>query len=91
MSSNAMQVLRRVLVDNDLAYCFAHVFGGDVTPDKRTAIATFLADGGSGFGRRCLADYDERPVRYRHQPRGVRCSSPTRSAMSATPWRQASG
>jgi phosphoglycolate phosphatase len=59
MSSNAMQVLRRVLVANDLAYCFAHVFGGDVTPDKRTAIATFLSDGGSGFGRRCLADYDE--------------------------------
>jgi phosphoglycolate phosphatase len=59
MSSNAMQVLRRVLVDNDLAYCFAHVFGGDVTPDKRSAITTFLADGGSGFGRRCLADYDE--------------------------------
>jgi phosphoglycolate phosphatase len=59
MSSNAMQVLRRVLAGNNLAYCFAHVFGGDVTPDKRTAITTFLADGGSGFGRRCLADYDE--------------------------------
>ncbi|NKQ52249.1 HAD family hydrolase [Amycolatopsis sp. K13G38] len=59
MSSNAMQVLRRVLVDNGLAYCFAHVFGGDVTPDKRTAIAAFLADSGNGFGRRCAADYDE--------------------------------
>jgi phosphoglycolate phosphatase len=59
MSSNAMQVLRRVLVEADLAYCFAHVFGGDVTRDKRAAIATFLADGGSGYGRRCLADYDE--------------------------------
>lgn len=59
MSSNAMQVLRRVLVDNGLAYCFAHVFGGDVTPDKRAAIRTFLADSGSGFGRRCSADYDE--------------------------------
>lgn len=59
MSSNAMQVLRRVLVEANLAYCFAHVFGGDVMPDKRTAIAAFLADGGSGYGRRCLADYDE--------------------------------
>ncbi|TNC25705.1 HAD family hydrolase [Amycolatopsis alkalitolerans] len=59
MSSNAMQVLRRVLAGNGLAYCFAHVFGGDVTPDKRTAIATFLADSGNGFGRRCAADYDE--------------------------------
>jgi phosphoglycolate phosphatase len=59
MSSNAMQVLRRVLVDSDLAFCFAHVFGGDVAPDKRTALRTFLADAGSGFGRRCAADYDE--------------------------------
>jgi phosphoglycolate phosphatase len=59
MSSNAMQVLRRVLVGNDLAFCFAHVFGGDVAPDKRAAIRAFLADSGSGFGRRCAADYDE--------------------------------
>lgn len=59
MSSNAMQVLRRVLVASDLAFCFAHVFGGDVAPDKRTAIRAFLADTGSGFGRRCTADYDE--------------------------------
>jgi phosphoglycolate phosphatase len=59
MSSNAMEVLRRVLVENDLAYCFAHVFGGDVAPDKRAALRSFLADSGSGFGRRCSADYDE--------------------------------
>ena len=59
MSSNAMEVIRRVLTTNDLAFCFAHVFGGDVTPDKRTAMRTFLADSGSGFRRRCVADYDE--------------------------------
>lgn len=59
MSSNAMAVLRRVLVTNELAFCFAHVFGGDVAPDKRAAIRAFLADSGSGFGRRCAADYDE--------------------------------
>jgi phosphoglycolate phosphatase len=59
LSSNAMQVLRRILVDNDLAYCFAHVFGGDVAPDKTVAIEAFLAEPGSGFGRRCAADYDE--------------------------------
>lgn len=59
MSSNAMQVLRRVLVDNDVALCFAHVFGGDVTPDKRAAIGTFLTDAGNGYGRRCSPDYDE--------------------------------
>jgi phosphoglycolate phosphatase len=59
LSSNAMEVLRRVLVANDLAYCFAHVFGGDVAPDKTAAIEAFLAEPGSGFGRRCAADYDE--------------------------------
>ncbi|MFI5959432.1 HAD family hydrolase [Cryptosporangium sp. NPDC051539] len=59
MSSNAMQVLRRVLLANDLAFCFAHVFGGDVAPDKKAAMRVFLADAGSGFGRRCAADYDE--------------------------------
>ncbi|MFC4948091.1 HAD family hydrolase [Pseudonocardia sp. GCM10023141] len=59
MSSNAMQVLRRVLVTSDLAFCFANVFGGDVTPNKQTAIRAFLADTGSGFGRRCSAEYDE--------------------------------
>jgi phosphoglycolate phosphatase len=59
MSSNAMEVLRRVLVEGNLAFCFAHVFGGDVMPDKRAAIRAFLADTGSGFGRRCSADYDE--------------------------------
>lgn len=59
MSSNAMSVLRRVLETNDLAFCFAHVFGGDVAPDKRAAIRSFLADTSSGYGRRCAADYDE--------------------------------
>jgi phosphoglycolate phosphatase len=59
MSSNAMEVLRRVLVGNGVAYCFAHVFGGDVTPQKRVAIRQFLADAGSGYGRRCEVSYDE--------------------------------
>lgn len=59
ISSNAMEVLRRLLTDNGLAFCFAHVFGGDVAPNKRAAIRQFLDDAGSGFGRRCQADYDE--------------------------------
>lgn len=63
MSSNAMQVMRRVLSANDLAFCFAHVFGGDVTPDKRTAMRVFLDDAGNSFGRRCSADYDETGLR----------------------------
>jgi len=68
MSSNAMAVLRRVLVANDLAFCFAHVFGGDVSPDKRTAMRSFLADAGNGYGRRCAADYDEAAVRRDADP-----------------------
>jgi phosphoglycolate phosphatase len=71
MSSNAMSVLRRVLVGNDLAFCFGHVFGGDVAPDKRSAIATFLADAGSGFGRRCSADYDEAGPQPELSPSGT--------------------
>ena len=68
MSSNAMAVLRRVLVANDLAFCFAHVFGGDVAPDKKTAMRSFLADAGNGYGRRCAADYDEAAARRDADP-----------------------
>lgn len=68
MSSNAMAVLRRVLVTNDLAFCFAHAFGGDVAPDKKTAMRSFLADAGNGYGRRCAADYDEAAARRDADP-----------------------
>jgi phosphoglycolate phosphatase len=61
VSSNAMEVLRRVLVDNGVAYCFAHVFGGDAVPDKTAAFRSFLADAGSQYGRRCEVTYDETP------------------------------
>lgn len=68
LSSNATQVLRRVLVGNDLAFCFAHVFGGDVVPQKQAAIEAFLADSGNAFGRRCSADYDEAGERTLPRP-----------------------
>jgi phosphoglycolate phosphatase len=61
VSSNATEVLRRVLVGNGVAYCFAHVFGGDAVPDKTTAIRSFLADTSSQYGRRCEVAYDETP------------------------------
>jgi len=61
VSSNAMEVLRRVLVDNGVAYCFAHVFGGDAVPDKTAAFRSFLADAASQYGRRCEVTYDETP------------------------------
>ncbi|MGI4895549.1 MAG: HAD hydrolase-like protein [Janthinobacterium lividum] len=59
MSSNATDVVRRVLTDNHLAYCFSHVFGGDLTPRKGDAIAAFLAESGGNLRRLCTADYDE--------------------------------
>ncbi|MFT4234384.1 MAG: HAD family hydrolase [Microbacterium sp.] len=59
LSSNSTAVIRRVLIDNDLAYCFSHVFGGDVEPDKSAGLQRFVADAAQGVGRRCVAPYDE--------------------------------
>ena len=59
LSSNAMEVVRRVLVDNDLAYCFAHVFAGDVEPSKAQAIERFLSDPSYASARRGVPAYDE--------------------------------
>lgn len=59
LSSNTTSVVRRILRQNSLEYCFAHVFGGDVEPDKTVGIARFLADAASGSGRSCRAYYDE--------------------------------
>lgn len=44
VSSNAVSVIRRVIEEAGLSACIAHVFGGDVVPDKRVAIRSFLAD-----------------------------------------------
>jgi phosphoglycolate phosphatase len=65
VSSNATEVLRRVLVGNDVAYCFSHVFGGDMAPDKAVAIRSFLSDANSQYGRRCEVAYDETPAAAR--------------------------
>jgi phosphoglycolate phosphatase len=59
LSSNTTAVVRRVLRSNKLEYCFAHVFGGDVEPDKSTGIARFMSDAATGSGRLCRAYYDE--------------------------------
>lgn len=68
LSSNAMEVLRRVLVANGIAYCFTHVFGGDTAPDKAATIRAFLADTGIQYGRRCEVTYDETPSAVRPDP-----------------------
>lgn len=59
LSSNATSVIRRVLDDNGLQFCFAHVFGGDVEPDKSAGLRRFLADAAQGVGRRCSPAFDE--------------------------------
>lgn len=59
LSSNTTAVVRRVLRSNKLEYCFAHVFGGDVEPDKTEGIRRFMSDAASGSGRLCRAYYDE--------------------------------
>lgn len=59
MSSNSVEVVRRILAGNQLAFCFAHVFGGDIGESKRDAIAALVADPSYGFGRRCEGSYDE--------------------------------
>ncbi|MFW0794509.1 HAD family hydrolase [Gordonia sp. CPCC 205515] len=69
LSSNTTAVVRRVLRANHLEYCFAHVFGGDVEPDKAAGIARFLADAASGSGRLCRAYYDEPTVTGTLEPR----------------------
>ena len=59
LSSNTTPVVRRILRANSLEYCFAHVFGGDVEPDKAQGIRRFLDDAAQGSSRRCQAYYDE--------------------------------
>ncbi|QTJ68561.1 MULTISPECIES: HAD family hydrolase [Rhodococcus] len=59
LSSNSTEVIRRILRKNKLEYCFGHVFGGDVEPDKAKGIERFLDDAAQGSGRRCQAFYDE--------------------------------
>ncbi|TFD49641.1 HAD family hydrolase [Cryobacterium frigoriphilum] len=59
LTSNLTSVIRRVLIGNGIEYCFAHVFGGDVEPNKTHGIRRFIADAAQGTGRRCSAFYDE--------------------------------
>ncbi len=58
LSSNATPVMRRVLTENGIDYCFSHVFGGDVVEHKTEGIRRFLGDAAAGAGRMCEAPYD---------------------------------
>ncbi|PNG24574.1 HAD family hydrolase [Methylocella silvestris] len=44
VSSNALEAIRRIADDARIAQCIAHVFAGDIEPDKRKSIRQFLAD-----------------------------------------------
>jgi len=59
LSSNTIATIRTILTEAGLAHCFAHVFAGDVEPDKAASMRRFLADAGYRLGRRCSPAYDE--------------------------------
>lgn len=44
ISSNALTAISRIIVKAGLENSIAHIFGGDVVPDKRDAIRTFYSD-----------------------------------------------
>ena len=44
ISSNAVSVIARIATEAGIQHQIAHIFGGDVIPDKRAAIRTFLSD-----------------------------------------------
>lgn len=59
LSTNTMLTIRSLLTDTGIATCFAHVFSGDVEPDKSVSIRRFLSDRSYGFGRSCSPAYRE--------------------------------
>ena len=59
LSTNTTETIRKILIGADLAHCFAHVFAGDVEPDKSVSMQRFLGDAGYRLGRRCSPAYDE--------------------------------
>ena len=59
ISTNAMDAIRRTLDHAGVAHCFAHVFAGDVEPNKSVSIQRILADPSYSTIRRCVPDYVE--------------------------------
>lgn len=66
VSSNTMESVRRVLENNGLADCFAHVFSGEVAPSKVHAIGHVLEDPTYACGRQCVPYYDEAAAPHKH-------------------------
>lgn len=64
ISTNALEAIARVVREAGLESCFAHVFGGDIEPDKREAIRKFLRDPSYATLRTNCEAYEEiRPRR----------------------------
>jgi phosphoglycolate phosphatase len=49
MSSNAFEVIRRILIEAGIDGCFTRVFSGDLEPRKTVSIRRFLDDPSYGF------------------------------------------
>ena len=66
VSSNTMESVRRVLENNGLADCFAHVFSGEVAPSKVHAIDHVMQDPTYACGRQCVPYYNEAVTPHKH-------------------------
>lgn len=66
VSSNTMESVRRVLENNGLADCFAHVFSGEVAPSKVRAIDHVMEDPTYACGRHCVPYYNEAVTPHKH-------------------------
>jgi phosphoglycolate phosphatase len=59
MSSNAMGAIRRILENEGLAHCFAHVFAGDAGASKEQQLQQILDEPSYGSARHCSPNYVE--------------------------------
>jgi phosphoglycolate phosphatase len=59
MSSNAMGTIRRILEQQGLAACFAHVFSGEIGASKEEHLRHILAEPSYGNARHCSPSYVE--------------------------------
>ena len=59
MSSNAMTAIRRILEEEGLAACFAHVFSGEVGASKEAHLRQILDEPSYGNARHCSLSYAE--------------------------------
>ena len=68
LSSNTMEAVRRILLANEVATCFAHVFSGELAPRKNEAIAGSWPTRADFGGSRRTPHYEESMVPRLHEP-----------------------